>query len=102
MSGRCGGSAISLFRGRWKLDKRQNTKINLLSLKNIFSQPFIIETIKPSNQHSANPSRRVSRGWGGSKHKICAAKPATGSTLVVLLNFRTCPYFNLLTLPNTF
>ena len=32
MSGRCGGSAKSLFWGRWKLDKRQNTKINSLSL----------------------------------------------------------------------
>ena len=51
-----------------------------------FSQPFI-ETIKPSNQHSANPSRRVSREWGGSKHKSCSARPATGSTMVVLLNF---------------
>jgi len=31
-----------------------------------------------------DPSRRVSWGWGGSKHKRCAARPATGSTMVVL------------------
>ena len=36
MSGWRGGSAISLFWGRWKLDKRQNTKINSLSLVNNF------------------------------------------------------------------
>jgi hypothetical protein len=43
-----------------------------------------------------DPSRRVSRGWGGSKHKRCAARPATGSTVVVFFKFQTCPYFNLL------
>ena len=36
MRGRCGGSAISLFWGHWELDKRQNTKINSLSLVNNF------------------------------------------------------------------
>jgi hypothetical protein len=35
-SGRCRGSAISSFWRRWKLDERQNTKINSLSLVNNF------------------------------------------------------------------
>jgi hypothetical protein len=61
----------------------------------------LLRLLNLSNQPSANPSRRVSRGWGGLKHKSCAARPATGSTMVVLLNFRTCPYFNFLSLPNT-
>ena len=36
MSGKRRGSTISLFWGCWKLDKRQNNKINLLSLVNPF------------------------------------------------------------------
>ena len=54
-----------------------------------------------SNPPSANPSRIVSWGWGSSKHKSITARPATGYTMVVLLNFWTCPYFNLPTFYTT-
>jgi hypothetical protein len=63
----------------------------------IFSQPFNETILNLLNQTSASPSHRVSRGWDGSKHKSCAARQATGSTIVVLLNFWTCPYFSFLT-----
>ena len=32
---------------------------------------------------SANPFRRGSQGWGGSKHQSRAVRPVTGSTMVL-------------------
>jgi len=60
MKGRCDeqearGSAISLFWGRWKLDKRQNTKINLLSLVNIFFSAIQRDNIKPFESALGQP-----------------------------------------------
>jgi hypothetical protein len=52
----------------------------------IFSQPLTRLYIIFKSA-LVQPSRRVSRGWGCLKHKSCAARPATGSTMVVLLNF---------------
>jgi hypothetical protein len=39
--------------------------------------------LNPSNPPSANPSRRGSREWGGSKHQSHATRPVTGSTMAV-------------------
>ena len=97
MEGKCAEQEVgmkcnSIVSGALEVDEEVKTKINVLSLVSICSHPFKETTLTLLNSPSANPSCRVSQGWGSSKHKSHAARPATSSTMIVLLKFWTCPY----------
>ncbi len=70
MEGRCNeqevrGKRISIVLGALDVEYEVKTKINLLSLVKK-THPFKETTLYLLNLPSANPSRRVSQGWGGS------------------------------------